>query len=75
MFPVPNISFEIDTKVVDLFIISLPNSVINLVSFFLDKDSIYQIGKISPFFAQQMCYFFLFFRQLYSLILQCACAS
>ena len=53
MFPVPNISFEIDTKVVDLFIISLPNSVINSVSFFRVSISRFSfvVHKVSSFIS------------------------
>ena len=52
MFPVPNISFEIDTKVVDLFIISLPNSVINSASFFCVSISRFSfVHNVSSFIS------------------------
>ena len=44
-----NTSFKIDSKVVDLFIISLPNSVINSASFFCVSISF--VHKVSSFIS------------------------
>ena len=47
-----NTSFKIDTKVVDLFIISLPNSVINSASFFCVSISRFSfVHNVSSFIS------------------------
>ena len=52
MSPMPNTSFEVDTKVVDLFIISLPNSVINSASFFCVSISRFSfVHNVSSFIS------------------------
>ena len=51
-FPLLNTSFEIDTKVVALFIISLPNSVINSASFFCVSISRFSfVHNVSSFIS------------------------
>ena len=53
MFPTPITSFEMDTKAVDLLIISLPNSVISSVSFFRVSISRFYFvhNKVSSFIS------------------------
>ena len=53
MFPMPITSFEMDTKAVDLLVISLPNSVINSVSFFRVSISRFSfvVHKVSSFIS------------------------
>ena len=51
-FPMLNTSFEIDTKVVDLFIIYLPNSVINSTLFFCVSISRFSfVHNVSSFIS------------------------